>query len=90
MKKGTPKDLKSNPSAGTVRIRFIGYNLSPCGAPPFIHGAKVLVFELKPIPFNLFYFASRKALPDRFGLCPHKMRTVLSIKQKEPFLLCGV
>ena len=36
MKKGIPVFLKSNPSAGTVRIRFIGYNLSPVGHPFFI------------------------------------------------------
>ena len=42
MKKGTPVFLKSNPSAGTVRIRFIGYNLSPRGAPPFIQGTKIV------------------------------------------------
>lgn len=30
------------------------------GAPPFIHGAKVLVFVLKPIPFNLFLFRPAK------------------------------
>lgn len=36
--------MKSNPSAGTVRIRFIGYNLSPAKGTPFHSRAKVKHF----------------------------------------------
>ena len=54
--------MKSNPSAGTVRIMFIGYDLSPQWGTPFHSAAKVTVSERKPIPFNLFYFAWQKVV----------------------------
>ena len=65
MKKGTPKDLKSNPSAGTVRIRFIGYNLSPFNrAPPFIRPQRYALVSLLNAPFT-FFMTQRETTPLR-------------------------